>query len=148
MKNNNLKVKVVSTLLNLAKTEALMNVSHFNEGETMVLVMLSKISSPVAPSTISDILSISRARMTKIINSLVNKDLISINRNEEDRRRLEINITDNGKNYVKTKKAKIEGYFDALYDQLGEEKILSALEIIETATGILKKIEKEVFIDE
>lgn len=76
------------------------NFFKFAQGEKRVLLELSLANADILPSNLCQKLGVSKQRITSILNSLYEKKYITINIDENDRRKTNIKLTPNGKKYI------------------------------------------------
>lgn len=113
------------------------------QGEGAVLLCLKHCPGPVNPSVISDIVGLSRARVTNIINSLRQKGLVSLEQDENDRRKSNVMLTDKGVQFTIEGANTLEFYVGTLFNAIGEEKILILIDIIKTVNDTFRRWERE-----
>ena len=116
-----------SLLISLQKMndmEVFASMIEFCQGEMRVLIYLHMNNgTEIYPSDLSDSLYVTRQRITSILASLRKKGYISMGIAENDRRRMRVVLTEDGKNWLIGKVKEIEIYYDALIDGLGENNI-------------------------
>ena len=115
----------------------------FIQGEGAVLLCLKHNGGPICPSAISEMVCLSRARVTNIINSLKQKELVVIEHDENDRRKTHVMLTEKGIQFVIEGANHIEMYVDSLFDAIGEEKILTLIDVVKTVNDTFKRWERE-----
>lgn len=76
------------------------NFFEFAQGEKRALLELKLAKGDISPSDLCQKLSVSKQRITSILNSLYEKKYITINIDENDRRKTNIKLTPNGKKYI------------------------------------------------
>lgn len=113
------------------------------QGEGAVLLCLQHNPGGINPSQISEMVSISRARVTNILNSLKQKELVSLELDEDDRRKTLASLTEKGSQSVIEGANKIELYMDSLLHEIGEEKIATLVDIVKTVNDTFKRWERE-----
>ncbi len=111
------------------------------QGESFVLYYLYEIESKALPSTISDKMGISTARVAVILNRLENKELITRTIDKSDRRRILVELTNKGINVSKTLHNKIREMVVNLLTILGEEDSKEFVRIIKKLSDISHLIE-------
>lgn len=138
-----LREEIENVMLALTKSESLNLILSFLEGEGAVLVYLVHQPEGVMPSVISESLCLSRARITNILNSLRQKELVELENDAKDRRRILAKLTEKGFMYISEKALAKESVFDMLYEKLGEEKLKAYLELLQSFKEILEKADRE-----
>ena len=111
------------------------------QGESFVLYYLYEIESKALPSTISDKMGISTARVAVILNRLENKELITRTIDKSDRRRILVELTNKGINVSKTLHNKLREMVVNLLTILGEEDSKEFVRIIKKLSDISHLIE-------
>lgn len=138
-----LRDEIENVMLALTKSDSVNRIISFLEGEGAVLVYLVHQPEGVMPSVISECLGLSRARITNILNSLRQKELVELENDVKDRRRILAKLTEKGFIYVSEKALAKECIFDMLYEKLGEEKLKAYLELLQSVKEILEKADRE-----
>lgn len=127
----------------MRKRKTQKQLSDSMHGEHFVLFYISQHEGNVIPSDISREMGISSARIAATLNSLESKGLITRQIDVEDRRRIIIDITDEGRKMVKEHHKKIVGITINMLEYLGEK---DALELIRIMKKLAEK-EPEDFCD-
>lgn len=102
-------------------------------GEYGVLRYLKYIQDNVTAGMLSEQLHVVPGRMTDILKSLENKGLIRRCRDEEDKRRVNVCITDIGKSEAEEKRKYIEDEYKGLFEILSKddtEELIRLLKIV------------------
>lgn len=132
MENDKLRDALIEQLWRMNKMDIISHLREFIEGELATLRFLKmNAAETVIPSMISDNLKISRARTAIILRTLREKGYVSMNIAEEDRRKMKVVMTDEGKGYLDEKYKFLLDYFEKYIEVLGAENI-------EALTGLLK----------
>ena len=116
---------------------------EFFQGEGAVLICLQHSEGPIYPSTISEKVGLSRARVTNIINSLRQKGLVNLEQDETDRRKSIVTLTEKGEKLVIEGACALELYMDSLFNAIGEEKMTILVEIVNTVNDTFRRWERE-----
>lgn len=107
----------------------------------LVVLELLREEGSLSISRLCKKLTISRPQMTIVIDKLVDLDLVYRVHNEEDRRTIDINITEGGREYcLEILKIAKENLKNKLMS-LSSEDLLMLLKSIEVIKSIFKKIE-------
>jgi len=137
MEKNELRNHLKASLNSLYEMGAVENLAEFWQGELHVLEYLYQhADSEICPSVLSAALNVSRARITSALSSLRRKGYVTMEMCENDRRRMRVTLTDEGKQFIEIKRQEIEKHFDVLINGLGEENVLELIRL----TDISKKI--------
>lgn len=116
---------------------------EFCQGEMRVLIYLHMNNgTDIYPSDLSDSLCVTRQRITSILSSLRKKGYVSMKMAENDRRRMRVVLTEDGKNWLIKKVKEIEIYYDTLIDGLGENNIQEMTHLMNLSIEQMKQIKK------
>ncbi len=111
---------------------------EFWQGEQRVLNYLCRHEgSEINPSALSHDLHVSRARITTALTALRKKGYITMELCQEDRRRMRVIMTENGRQYIYAKQAEIEAGFDQLIRGLGETETLKFIDLIQKSIDVM-----------
>ena len=92
------------------------------QGESKVIVYLSTADGIVYPSDISRDLMISRQRVTSVLSTMEKKGFVSLVRDPEDKRRVQVKLLPKGEKTIEEKRQRLEKYLLYLLT-LWEKKI-------------------------
>lgn len=112
------------------------------QGECKVLLYLCAADGTVYPSDISRDLQISRQRATSVLSAMEKKGFVSLERDADDKRRVNVKILPKGEEIVIAKQDKIEHYFKTFIDIMGEKQILFLLNSTEIAIDAFARAEQ------
>ena len=84
-------------------------------------------------------LQITKARVTAVSNSLIDKGLIKLERNQADRRKVDLFLTDKGIQKIEDDIEMLNKRVSYVLDELGEEKVRDLIDIIGDILDIIKK---------
>ncbi len=129
------KIKVrdglIRELWRMTKMDIIIHLREFVEGETAALWYLNTCGAErVTPSQISDNLQVSRARAANILRSLREKHYVEMEIAEGDRRKMDVMLTEAGKQSLQEKYSFLLKYFDLYVDVLGEDEILDLTRLL------------------
>ena len=117
-------------------------------GEMFVLIMLEKSGEPLSPGAISREADISTARVAVLLNGLEKKGFIVRVPSASDRRMLSVNLTENGKDYLRKKKEELISYRMRVLQAMGEDEAKSFMEslskLADAERKVIDDIRKEV----
>lgn len=129
-----LKDSLINALGKIYYMEAFHQVVDFLQGELYILHHLLKSDSDgVNPSSLSEMLHISRPRVTAALSALRKKGYVETRLDEDDRRRVTVILTPEGREFILMRQEKVEGYFNDFIEKLGEEsaeRLISLLDLI------------------
>lgn len=148
MKREELRDNIDGVLSEMFKIGFINKYLRFIEGEGAVLYILAKNPDGIIPSEISDLLQVSRARVTSILNSLKIKDLVFLKHDDLDRRKTYVLMTEKGCDLVAKLINERIYLFDFLYEKIGGEKMNSFYELLTSTLETLKLFEEEGDCDE
>ncbi len=123
MEKSELREALMQQLWRLNKLDLMVSLREFIEGELAALYYLSGCEGAVTPSQISENLRVSRARAANILRALRRKKFVEMNIAADDRRKMDVCLTEQGRRYCEEKYDYIVRYFDLYVDVLGEKDI-------------------------
>jgi DNA-binding MarR family transcriptional regulator len=137
--NLQLRSVLISTLSKMYEMEAFNNVAVFIQGEMHILwCLLQSPDREMNPSLLSDLLHVSRSRITAALSSLRKKGYVTMEMSEGDRRKMRVLLTPEGEAYIKLKQEIVERYFDLMIEGLGEQNVLELNRLIELAIEVVE----------
>lgn len=140
MDNEELKIRLIASLEKIYYMEAFRKLADFLQGELYVLNFLSvNKDEEFGPSDLSEMLHISRPRITATISALKKKNYVNTELDQVDRRRLKVKITDKGLDYINTKQSEVEENFEEFIDGIGEKDTLELIRIVNLAADIMER---------
>ena len=110
-------------------------------GEYGVLRYLKFIQNNVTAGMLSDQLHVVPGRMTDILKSLENKGFIIRCRDEEDKRRVYVSITDIGKSEAEEKRQYIEDEYKGLFKILSKEDTKELIRLLKIVLSYSSSID-------
>ncbi len=142
MDKKELRDGLIRELWRMTKMDIIGHLQEFVEGETAALWYLNTCGyDRVTPSQISDNLQVSRARAANILRALREKGYVEMEIASDDRRKMDVMLTDSGRCALQEKYDFLLKYFDLYVEVLGEEDILDL-------TRLLKKtVDCNVLLD-
>ncbi|MBP1040706.1 transcriptional regulator [Vagococcus sp. BWB3-3] len=109
---------------------AFSKIEKSHQGETMVMKFLDILEKPTSPKHIAESLNLSSARIAVLLGSLEKKGQIVRNMDPNDRRRINVTLTECGKKQANTEKKKMSDKVIAVFNQMGEEDTKKFVELI------------------
>ena len=97
----------------------------------------------ISANEIAKTLDLSRPRITVSINELSNKGFIEINKDKNDKRKYNINITNKGDEYLSKQYKFFNDFFEKIWNNFDEIEKLELLKLIDKTNSIVIKIIKE-----
>ena len=139
MNSQGLRLELIKSLEKVYYMEAFSQLAEFLQGELYILRYLYLNSSEeINPSELSDRLHMSRPRVTATISALKKKGYVSTEADENDRRRLRVNISKKGIELIKEKQENVENNFEQFIQGIGEKDTLELIRIVSLAVDIME----------
>lgn len=128
-----------NTLKNLVSLPSVRDLSAFLEGETAFLFIIKDFGDkPATPSQLSEELGVTKGRITAIINSLTRKDMVRLEKVDGDRRKVDVRITEKGKNYIDEKLASTNAFLRSFIDKIGRKDAEELMRILNRTVGVMR----------
>ena len=137
--SNNLKNEFIEALLQLYISNQASSIAEMLEGEHAVLSYILKEKQDVTPNNISLKLGITKSRVTAILNSLHEKELVLLKRKSDDRRKIIVSLTEKGEEAIVSKLIVLDNKILKLIEELGVEKSITLIEILNDINQIIVK---------
>ena len=137
--SNNLKNEFIEALLQLYISNQASSIAEMLEGEHAVLSYILKEKQDVTPTNISLKLGITKSRVTAILNSLHEKELVLLKRKSDDRRKIIVSHTEKGEEAIVSKLIVLDNKILKLIEELGVEKSIMLIEILNDINQIIVK---------
>jgi len=119
-----LKDELTLNLYSIYDSDIFAPIMEFLQGETRVLLfMLMSKNKEIYPSDLSEALYVTRQRITSILSSLRKKGFVTTELSERDRRRMQVFLTNQGKEYIAAKEKIAEDLIDTLINRLGYDNV-------------------------
>ncbi len=139
MEKERLRNMLMSSLEDMYNMEALACLLEFLQGEIHILQYLAMHQTEeINPSLLSDVIHVSRPRITTSLATLRKKGLVEMEPSQTDRRRVTVRISPAGLAFINEKRQVVERYFDILLTGLGEETSLELIRLIQLCTNIME----------
>lgn len=137
-----LKTQLIDSLQTLYDMEAIAPLMEFCQGEMRVLLYLDAHPlQTVYPSQLSDALVVTRQRITTILSALRRKALIHMEIEQQDRRRMSVQLTREGQLYIAQKRLAADQYMERILLQLGEQNSRDLLRLLRLCSDAVKASE-------
>lgn len=114
-----------------------------NKGELGVLRYLEKVKEEISSGELSNILNVSTARVASILNSLENKKLISRKCDLIDKRKILINITDEGVLLTQKMRNEVSKRIEYLISKIGLDNFEEYLDLTIKVSEVINNYEEE-----
>ncbi|MDO5423102.1 MAG: MarR family transcriptional regulator [Eubacteriales bacterium] len=125
-----------------AKRVARIEEAMMVKGESNVLLYLADYEEGVLAGQIARELGLSASRGTNILNSLEKKGLVIRRNDAEDRRKVYISLTEEGKKTMMAHYNEFVSDFEEVFRELGEEDAKEYIRILKRLTEIMEKKKK------
>jgi|SRR5690554_4788741 len=125
-----LRSKLIDLMNDFLSLPIVTNVIPLKSGEDAFLMQLY-LRGRLSPTELSNLLKITKGRVTALINSLSKKELIEIKIDANDRRKIVIDLSFNGQAYLDKKLLVVENQFTKFINSLGKaesENLIATLE--------------------
>lgn len=116
-------LRLSECLQELFKTQIAKNALFSTKGEMFILGYLYGKSSFATPGEISGAMNVSSARIAALLNALEGRGLVRRNVDPTDRRRVDVQLTDEGREILRAHQEKIYARLRKLAIELGEEDL-------------------------
>ena len=136
---NNLKNELIEALLQLYISNQASSIAEMLEGEHAVLSYILKEEQDVTPTNISIKLGITKSRVTAILNSLHEKELVLLKRKSDDRRKIIVSLTEKGEEDIVSKLVLLDNKIVKLIKELGIEKSTTLIGILNDINQIIRQ---------
>ncbi len=118
-----LRDALMAQLWRMYKMDIMLYLREFLVGETALLECVASHGEALTPSAISDEAHLSRARTATILRALREKEYITMDVADDDRRKMNVRITEAGIKHLAEKHGFLASYFDKYVEVLGEKNI-------------------------
>lgn len=125
----------LKVMYSIRNSNAQKQIDESLNGENFVLFYIFEHKGNVIPSDVSKAMGSTTARIATILNSLEKKGLILRTIDAEDRRRIIINLTDTGKEYVHEQNQKRIEFITNMLKYLGEHDAKEYIRIMKKFVG-------------
>jgi DNA-binding MarR family transcriptional regulator len=130
---------LITSLSKLYEMKVFNNLAVFLQGEMHILwYLLHNPEKEINPSLLSDMLHVSRSRITAVLTSLRKKGYVTMEMSEGDRRRMRVMLTSSGESYIRQKQNIAEKYFDLMIEGIGEKNVLELNRLIELTMKVME----------
>lgn len=107
----------------------------YSQPEYRILDLLLRNEEDLSPSTLSDILRISRVNITNALNNLESECKITRSIDAQDRRKVIVRLTDVGSKEILEVQDKIINFLAELFETIGEDNRDKLTEVINIITS-------------
>ena len=134
-----LQTELIAALQTLYDMQSLAPLMEFCQGEMRVLFyLLSHEDEKIYPSHLSDALGVTRQRITSVLSGMRKKDLIRMEIEEQDRRRMSVSLTEKGRIEALEKQQNAYRYLEQMMLLLGEEDSRELVRLMHRCTELVQ----------
>ena len=112
-------------------------------GELCLLMHLKRRSEPVLPGELSEVMSVSTARIARLLNTLEDRGLIRRSMDLTDRRKIIVRLTEEGERYLEAVHAHTHRRASAVVEALGAEDAEAFIRRAERIAAISRSLSVE-----
>ncbi|MBS4536360.1 MarR family transcriptional regulator [Clostridium sp. D2Q-14] len=110
-----------------------------NKNQNKAIMTIGKYDN-ISPSTLGKYLDMRKGSLTTLIDSLVEKNLILKEMDNNDRRRYLLSLTDEGKKYFENQREIFKNSIHTIFGKLNEDEIKIFSENMNKIVEIMKKV--------
>ncbi|HOO28515.1 MAG TPA: MarR family transcriptional regulator [Lachnospiraceae bacterium] len=143
MNYESLAQEYMELLHQLRRWDAKEHITASVHGERFILFYIYKKGGSVIPSDISKEMGITSARVAAALNSLEGKGLISRRIDGEDRRRILVDLTEDGKRKICRQHRKVMGAIINMLQYLGEDDAKELIRIMKKLLSMKRQNRQE-----
>lgn len=135
-----LKDQFLEMLQAISKMKIMINLTPFLQGEDALLLHIY-LNGPSNPSILSTELKVTKGRITAIINSLAEKEYITLEIDSSDRRRILVGLSSQGNDYLESKLNAADKHFESIFEKIGYENTKTFVDSLNNVITIAKEVE-------
>ncbi len=135
-------MSLFTSMQELLRTAESRQIANMSKGELFVLNFISRHGSMVVPSEICAAMNVSTARIAVLLKQLEGRGYIMRVTDPEDRRRVNVSITQAGVNRLEERKTEIIRRMRILVEQLGEKDSQEYLRITKRVVALSEHTDK------
>jgi DNA-binding MarR family transcriptional regulator len=117
-------------------------IDRYASGESFLLRLLALNNAPTHPSELQQYTCTSSARVAALLGTLEKKGLIAREVDQQDRRRVLVTITDEGKKRAECELAEMTASLEAVFRELGREDTEALVRLLERLFEVCARIEE------
>lgn len=134
-----LRRDLIDSLQRVYRLGAFSALAELLQGESLVLnCLLAHQNEVIYPSDLSRELHLSRPRITAALSALQRKGLIAMHRSPTDRRRIQVSMTETGREVIGGRLVRMDVYFDKMLSGLGEADARSLIDLINRCVEVME----------
>ena len=128
--------ELIDSIFKVSNSENISTILRLSEGKNSLLYLLYVSNDNLTPSEISKRLNISRARVTVMLNSLSNENLIEFSKVDDDKRKMYVTLTEYGVNFVCEIINRIDELLTLLGNVIGIDSLEKLIEVFDKINNI------------
>ncbi|MGX7205381.1 MarR family winged helix-turn-helix transcriptional regulator [Enterococcus pingfangensis] len=122
---------------------AFSKIEKSSKGANIVIKVLDRLGEPTNPKYLAEALNLSTARIAAVLGNLEKRGLIIRTMDPDDRRRINVSLTERGKKVAKAEKQEMRNKVVRVFELMGEEDTKKYLELTAKFISYSKKISME-----
>ncbi|MBM7712421.1 MarR family winged helix-turn-helix transcriptional regulator [Enterococcus xiangfangensis] len=122
---------------------AFSKIEKSSKGANIVIKVLDRLEEPTNPKYLAEALNLSTARIAAVLGNLEKRGLILRTMDPDDRRRINVSLTESGKKIAKAEKQEMRNKVVRVFEMMGEEDTRKYLELTAKFISYSKKISME-----
>lgn len=122
---------------------AFSKIEKSSKGANIVIKVLDRLEEPTNPKYLAEALNLSTARIAAVLGNLEKRGLILRTMDPDDRRRINVSLTESGKKIAKAEKREMRNKVVRVFEMMGEEDTRKYLELTAKFISYSKKISME-----
>ena len=122
---------------------AFSKIEKSSKGASIVIKVLDRLGEPTNPKYLADTSNLSTARIAAVLNNLEKRGLVIRTREPDDRRRINVSLTEAGKKAAKSEKQEMRAKIIQVFELMGEEDTKKYLELTAKFVGYSQKLSAE-----
>lgn len=126
---NELSKELINVIVNIKQVLVKKNFSRPLVGEGQILICLIE-KNGLTPGTLSDISELGSGRVANILKSMEEKGYIVRKKDDNDKRKVLVYITDEGKKWHEENKRRVEEEVDSVLKYIGEQDTKELIRIL------------------
>lgn len=122
---------------------AFSKIEKSSKGANIVINVLDRLGEPTNPKHLAETLNLSTARIAAVLGNLEKRGLIIRTMDADDRRRINVSLTESGKKVAKAEKQERHNKVVRVFEMMGVEDTKKYLELTAKFIRYSKKISME-----
>jgi DNA-binding MarR family transcriptional regulator len=136
MGQDNLTSRFQQTMARLNTSRFVNDVAEYYQGESAMLSCIESLEQQgriVNPSMLSERLDLARGTVTATLRSLERKGLAKARPMRDDRRRVQVQLTEKGRLQAQAKRDKVDQWCATIIASMGQQRFSTLVELIDLA---------------